>query len=418
MLCLNHYGLGINKSSCTEVWDRAFKEPTEGSISVDGAVVGLVPDAHSEGSDGEDSVPQQILEELAGAKRPMKKICTEKCSRKCTVNFSSDDRAKNNEEFWKKTPTERMNFIADTVAQKETERKTKGKLGETRRAFTNEYHFKKASEQGGGLHRVCKVFYLGTLGFSSNNTSVVLNALNKRMEVSSIENVQDMRGRHAPKHKMAVETRGLIIQHIQSFRPMSHHYRRAHAPYRRYLPCELSITGLHNDFRKKNADVAVGYSSYARVFHKGNISFAKLANEECDVCLAQDNHIVVAHPLRQPEPVSCEQCGAHAKHVAAFVQAREWYIQDRTRELEPSELVVSADMEKVIVLPIIPGSKACIFTPRLIAFNETFANVNDNAPEKKTLAVLWHEGTTGRNSSDVASAFFAFLRVSVTTVSI
>lgn len=65
---------------------------------------------------------------------------------------------------------------------------------------------------------------------------------------------------------------------------------------------------------------------------------------------------------------------------------------------------------KVIMLPIIAGSKACLFAPRLIAYNESFANVNKNIGDKKTFAVLWHEGIAGRKAADVASTFWAFLR--------
>lgn len=411
MLCLNHFGISSNEPACTAIWEKAFEGPFGTGSLNDNAVAADIQ------LDGDGTLGQEDAEQEGAIScdrhRPLKEACRATCPRKCSISFSSDDRLGINKQFWAKSPSEQLQFMADYVTRKETTRKTKGKLAHSRRTYTNEYHFKKASEHGGGLHQVCKRFFLATLGFKGDNSARVLTALNKRREISSIENVQDLRGRHAPKHKLSHESRRLVVQHISAFHPQVHHYRRAHAPHRRYLPCEMSIAGMFADFCQTHPTVQIGYSSYIRVFRDENISFAKLGNEECDVCSAHKLHMTTAHPLGQPQPDVCDHCYQHAVHVENFVRAREWYAYDQTRELEASELVVSADMQKVVVLPIIRGSKACIFAPRLVAYNETFANVNDKVTEKKTLAVLWHEAITGRSASDVACAFFAFLKVSL-----
>jgi len=43
-------------------------------------------------------------------------------------------------------------------------------------------------------------------------------------------------GRLTPAHKMTFEIHKSIISHINSYHPSVSHYRRKHAPLRRYLP--------------------------------------------------------------------------------------------------------------------------------------------------------------------------------------
>ncbi|KAF2891561.1 hypothetical protein ILUMI_14612 [Ignelater luminosus] len=51
--------------------------------------------------------------------------------------------------------------------------------------------------------------------------------------------------------------------------------------------------------------------------------------------------------------------------------------------------------------------KEILFTPRLIAFNESFATAgNCNI---SPVAVLWHEAISGQKTDDIVSIFYAFL---------
>ena len=68
---------------------------------------------------------------------------------------------------------------------------------------------------------------------------------------------------------------------------------------------------------------------------------------------------------------------------------------------------LSCDLQKVILLPRLPGCKKCLFTSRLITFNLTFAPIGEK--------VLWHEEncrTQGPRTSAVrfkrSSSFLSF----------
>ena len=70
-------------------------------------------------------------------------------------------------------------------------------------------------------------------------------------------------------------------------------------------------------------------------------------------------------------------------------------------------MVVSIDMQKVIMLPRLPGLKRAIFCKDLVLFNETFAPIAKS--EIKPVGVLWHEAIKGRSTDDVASTFTFFI---------
>lgn len=59
------------------------------------------------------------------------------------------------------------------------------------------------------------------------------------------------------------------------------------------------------------------------------------------------------------------------------------------------------------MLPRLDMYKEIIFTPRIIAFNESFVPLGN---KKKTypLAIIWHEAIRGRSKDDIISAYYAF----------
>ncbi|KAK3778587.1 hypothetical protein RRG08_047871 [Elysia crispata] len=65
-------------------------------------------------------------------------------------------------------------------------------------------------------------------------------------------------------------------------------------------------------------------------------------------------------------------------------------------------------MQKVIMLPSMPGVKSCVIVNRLVAYHETFTPLGDQHKKKhakQVLSILWHEGISGRSAADDTSAF-------------
>ncbi|KAJ8683724.1 hypothetical protein QAD02_019516 [Eretmocerus hayati] len=61
------------------------------------------------------------------------------------------------------------------------------------------------------------------------------------------------------------------------------------------------------------------------------------------------------------------------------------------------------------MLPRIDTFKAVLFSNRLSAYNESFVPVGPNKG-RRTYAVCWHEGISGRLKEDLASAYHAFFK--------
>ena len=85
---------------------------------------------------------------------------------------------------------------------------------------------------------------------------------------SLLHAVPDQRGKKKCDHN---ELHEKIDTHIHSFNPCISHYRREHAPNRLYLPHELTINAMHQDFLEKNADTKINYTTYMRRVNAMNI---------------------------------------------------------------------------------------------------------------------------------------------------
>lgn len=91
-----------------------------------------------------------------------------------------------------------------------------------------------------------KFFFLSTLGYEVKNDRVLRDALTKtNLNITAKPNQQGKTG----KRKI---DRDIIIRHIESFKPSIAHYRREHAPNRRYLPSDINITMMYKDFLKRH----------------------------------------------------------------------------------------------------------------------------------------------------------------------
>ena len=70
----------------------------------------------------------------------------------------------------------------------------------------------------------------------------------------------------------------------------------------------------------------------------------------------------------------CTQCKLFSEHKIKYHEAREAYDFDKSLvNCDPELVLLSVDMQKVILLPRLPGFKTCMFTKRLVCFNATFA---------------------------------------------
>lgn len=258
------------------------------------------------------------------------------------------------------------------------------------------------SDAGAARQKVCKTFFLSTLGYS--RSSSVVHCIMKSTPTDNVMATKDARG--GRRESLCTDTEA-IQQHIESYHPALPHYRRAHAPHRRYLPNELTISDMHADYNTRHPAAHISYMTYQRQVKDKNISFAKLGTEECEMC----KKLELTHTKDDDDDCieDCEACVRQRDHDTLKREARETYIAEGA-EVSEGKMVRSVDLQKVIMLPIMPGVKSVCFTKRIIAFHETFAPIDAYKRLNKTNSIVWHEGLAGRLGEEIASTFLIAIK--------
>ena len=76
---------------------------------------------------------------------------------------------------------------------------------------------------------------------------------------------------------------------------------------------------------------------------------------------------------------------------------------------EKGKVMQAVDMQKVIMLPRMPGVKRAVFTRRIVAFNMTFAPLGGRR-NGQPIGIIWHEAVCGRSDEDVTSTYVKFVK--------
>lgn len=320
--------------------------------------------------------------------------CGEECKKKCNTVINQGRRVDINSQFWNLDHEQQDHFMLSCISNTNVKRRTVGP--ESRRSCTLRYFLKNET---GESKEVCRTFFLTTLGFHKNNDKILQRFC--KYKKSLITPKSDGRRGKIPHNKL---DHSMIEKHIVSFNPSISHYRREHAPNRRYLPSDLNIKDMFSDFKNKNPTFSCSYDLYRSIVQKLNISFVKLGHEECEMC----EHFKI-HPHSQENLQNdCADCKNWSIHIKKAEDARIKYKEHASKHPEQGEVIFSVDLEKVIMLPRCEMFKSVIFAQRLVAYNESFVPVGSKNKNIKAMAALWHEAIQGRKKEDIISAFYKF----------
>ncbi|RUS71130.1 hypothetical protein EGW08_021109 [Elysia chlorotica] len=327
----------------------------------------------------------------------------DKCRKKCHEHFNERTREEINNRFWRMDYVSQKLLIRQLVTVRECKERKKD-AEKYRKGSTKSYTFRKSD---GEYQSVCQLFFLNTLGLKGNNDKITRKAFEGAGTGSDQSTAQlnicvkDNRGSRRPVHKI---DHNIIHDDIEQYQPSIPHYRREHAPLRRYLPTDLNLPEMYKRFMN-TGKLNISYNTYYQAFKEMNISFAKLGNEECEVCTEFELHKKSC--VCRPE---CLFKKKYDEHERKYKDARTAYKMDSSKAHSDAYPIFSADLQKVVMLPMIEQFKRSIFTRRLCCFNETFAPVGKMRKNLKDIAVIWHEAIAGRKDEDIASAYAMFLK--------
>lgn len=344
------------------------------------------------------SVRKKKTSEKIKLKYSLKSPCGSSCKKQCRSRFTDDERQVINTQYWQMTFTERRNFISSSIISKEVDRH-RGPSN-SRRQKSHKYFFKIST---GHRFEVCKTFFLSTLGYNKNNDRIIQDCCSGPANVMC--HAPSKQGKHTKTTKI---DRDVIKAHVESFHPAVSHYRREHAPNKRYLPSDTTIQMMYSDFKEKCNNFNCSYEVYRSVVSKEmNISFTKLGNEECEACESFQLHNP-EHTKENPS-TNCDTCTLWKIHVNKADEARSSYRVDK-ESTEENVVYFSGDLQKVIMLPRIDMFKKVVFCPRIIVFNLSCVPLGKKQKRLLPVAVLWHEALAGRQKEDIISAYYQFFR--------
>ncbi|BES91110.1 Hypothetical protein NTJ_03918 [Nesidiocoris tenuis] len=276
--------------------------------------------------DAKDVRKKKKMGEVIDAHK-VKPPCKLNCYLKCVNAIDEQRRKAINGGFWRLDLEGRRTFVMNSQRKTPKQQCTRSGGGSRRE---NSFQYFLTDEDGHAV-RVCKTFYLGTLGYDISNDRI-LKTLRTSINAGDVMPPQDKRGRH-PSMKKVDKTP--IVDHITSFSPTISHYRRAHAPNRLYLPSDVTIKLMHDDFKESFPHLSdkVSYELYRQQVAKLNISFTKLGHEECFDCAAFKEHCSSDQGHSKTQLADgCEPCKEWSDHHERYKKTRIHYQTDVIKE--------------------------------------------------------------------------------------
>lgn len=353
-------------------------------------------------------------------KHPQLGGCLLKCKNKKCSEITDEDRKEIWNEFWSLQYSVRRQWLCRHVRICQVQRRTvqpknltvqeyldddtteEEKTGRTfLKNESREYFLPRPCLQYKQV-KVCKKLFLSTLGYTNDSVITELSHAIKKSNVG--EAIGENRGRSAPVSKV---DRNIIINHIESFGPSLSHYRRHNAPNCRYLSRDLTVQIMYEDFLGKHPDFCK-VETYRNTLKTMNISLKMPKGDRCAECLTYEAAIKEAN--NENRLVDPDLLAKKELHERKASQAKALYKIDKTRTQELHERIYSMDLQKVILLPIMPYIKDSFFISRLVVYNETYAILNSNYAYK-SVAVLWHEALQGRNADSIVDTIYTVMNM-------
>ncbi|XP_028129733.1 uncharacterized protein LOC126888266 [Diabrotica virgifera virgifera] len=319
--------------------------------------------------------------------RDAKKVlqpCTEKCRLKCKEKIMEEQRLVIFNEYWNLADLQRQrDFIASSLSPV-----AKSKYSIAKRSLNNAYYFHVLERK----HRVCKTFFMSTLGITSRTIRTVCEKQKQKQTHGIIAN--EARGKHKKHKTRDHDILQAIMVHIQSIPRVESHYCRARTQ-KEYIEGTRTIAELYRDYKElcENKKVQCAtYRTYYDVFTKQfNIDFYFPKKDQCDLCLEFRN--------------ASEQAKELIRHrYETHLQEKDLSRIERENDKKTGKYIVTFDLQATLPCPT-GNASSFYYISKLNTYNLTFASF----PDKDVSCYVWHEGEAKRGANEIGSCIWHFL---------
>lgn len=321
--------------------------------------------------------------------RSMKPVHT--CVRlKCQDNISEDIAKTLFQEYWDlQSYDSRLNYVTSRMEVTPVKRK-RSRLPEEEshsKSTTNKYYF----DVFGKRMQVCKSTFLGTLG---ETDGFIRNAASKKNITVSGVPPKDARGRHPPKHKLPASVEDAVRKYILSYPSYISHYKRNDVGDVRFLPSDLSVTKLHEEYCGQEGANKVCFSTFEKIFKTCGRKFKQPSTDTCSKC---DEYKVQLQYLtgEEREEILKIRDVHHERAEVLYQMKRDAKEQAGN---DPSKRVLMFDLEQCLETPYLKCGKV-FYLRQLYTFNLTVLDTTTNV----THCYMWHEGEGERGANQIGS---------------
>ena len=320
--------------------------------------------------------------------RSFQRVCC-KCPFNCSDQFDLNDQEDVFRGYWGlKDFNRQRDYIVSHVHKQPVRRQTTNTS--SRRGTSLHYHLSLGSEK----IRVCKSFFLGTLGIGERTVHYTI-----KHKVNNLGTCDaDRRGRHAPSTKLSHDDKVYVRQHIESFPVMDSHYCRE-SSNRQYLDKDLSISEMYRQYLLEctaNQRQPVKKHAYQKIFNEEyNLSFHKPKKDLCSIC-DRWSHLSSTEKALTSEK---EARDAHLKRKEDIRTSKENDKEEAKRNVQVH--TIAFDLQKVLQTPKCNVSDL-YYSRKLSTYNFSTCNLATN----EATCYMWHETQAKRGSCEISTCVF------------
>lgn len=309
--------------------------------------------------------------------------CEEKCIFKCSQVISEEERKLVFNKYWALgNLQEQRHFIRSCLTPIDF------KVKKERRLPNNKFYF----EITGRKIRVCKLYFVNTLGISDRTVRTVL----EKSKEGVLEN--EKRGKHENHKRVDSCIISDIVNHINSIPRIESHYLRAQT-CREYIDGGKTIADLHRDYVEicKSEKKPYGnYTMFYRIFTtEFNISFFIPKKDLCNLCEEYKNSSNL-------EKVKIEE--KYSRHLREKELSRKCKEKDKQEAFQNRCVTACFDLQAILPSPCGEINKF-YYKSRLSTYNLTVYDIGN----KTGHCFVWHEGDASRGVNEVGTCLLKFL---------
>lgn len=241
--------------------------------------------------------------------------------------------------------------------------------------------------------RVCKVFFLSTLGISERQIYTAL----KKVDDNGILQPDGRGGRQQLQVTEDERTRQNMKEHINKFPRIESHYARAR-DQKEYLCPSLSIERMFEMFKNENEENTGSLSTYRRVFRQMKLSFHRQKKDLCGLCETY---------RKGDDSTKVQLENKYRDHMAEKEEVRQLKEKCKTEAITSlgKKCALCFDLQQVIFLP--QSNRGEIFYKRRLS-NYNFTTYNLGT--KEGTCFMWHECLAKRGANEISSCLYIFLK--------